>query len=372
MKFSILSLVLLIGIFNKIRGDAEVCDDSVCTIDNNCRCASVNGPLALEDTPQLVVLAFVDAATQDLYKNVWGPLVEPRKNPDGEFISATFYLPHEYTDYQIVHDLAVFGFEIAAHSVTNNPHQEYWRNANESLLESEFGDQKKIIAKFANIPESAVKGTLVPQLVLAGDSSITAFVKQGFVYDNSWTSKTSLYPYTLDYASDQNCDTGSNCPKESHPGFWIAPIIDLIAGDGDVCATIAACFRDSNTQTAQEISDWLVNQIQTVKNSNRAPLTLIIEDNLFKSVNESWAGLNDALDRIQEDKEIFLVSQSRVIEWMKNPTPLSEFKTAAETVDTGCVKNTCALKNPSGDERYMVSCVPCPQNYPWLGNPEGQ
>ncbi|CAG9765020.1 unnamed protein product [Ceutorhynchus assimilis] len=361
----------VLAISQQVFGAADICNSTNCLIEENCRCSSITSPLALEDTPQLIVLAFVDAAKPELYQSRWSPLIEPRKNPDGDFASATFYVPHEYSDYQIVHDLASIGFEIGVHSVTNDPHQDYWRDGAQPLLEQEFGDQRKIISKFANIPEKYITGTLTPQLQLAGDNSINAFVARGFSYDNSWPSRNRLFPYTLDYATTQICDVGANCPQESHPGFWINPIVDLTSEDGDLCATLAACFNTRSNQTSQEISDWLVKQVETVKIKNRAPLTLIIEEKLFSSVNESWTGLTDALDRIQEDKTVFLVSQSRVIQWLKNPVPVSEFKTDAVSITTGCVKDTCSLKKLTGETRYMVSCVPCPKNYPWLGNPEG-
>jgi hypothetical protein len=371
MKFAVVACFVLLVVNQKVNGVAEDCDTTKCDIQDNCRCSSTTSPLDLNDTPQLIVLAFVDAAKDDLYIDRWSPLVEPRSNPDGEYIGATFFVPHEYSDYQIVHDLAANGFEIGVHSVTNDAHQSYWRDATQALLEQEFGAQRKILAKFANIPEEKITGTLTPQLQLAGENSINAFTSQGFSYDNSWPSRTQLFPYTLDYASTQVCDTGANCPKESHKGFWMAPIVDLTSDDGSLCATIASCFGSRNNQTAKEFSDWLVQQVTSVKNLNRAPLTLIIEENLFKSVNESWAGLNDALDKIQEDQDIFFVSQARVIEWIKNPVPIAEFKTGNQAVDTSCNKETCTLTKSDGTIRYMVSCVPCPKNYPWLDNPEG-
>lgn len=116
---------------------AAYCEESNCDIADNCRCSSTVSPLAVEETPQvfitelvglvqffkevglqLVVLAFIDAARDELYNTRWSPLVEPRLNPDGEYITATFYINHEYSNYQIVHDLAANGFEIGVHSVT--------------------------------------------------------------------------------------------------------------------------------------------------------------------------------------------------------------------------------------------------------------
>ncbi|XP_066140756.1 chitin deacetylase 8-like [Euwallacea fornicatus] len=372
MKVALAALLVLTVFLQKSLGDkAKECVLDECKIENNCRCTSTEGPLSIDDTPQLIVLAFIDAARQETYDKIWSPLVESRKNPDGEFVSASFYINHEYSNYQIVHDLATMGFEIGVHSVTNYHDQKYWREASEELLEKEFGAQRKIIEKFANIPTENLIGVLTPQLQLAGDNSILAFTSQGFTYDNSWPSKNSLFPYTLDYLSDQECIIGANCPEQSYPGFWEAPIIDLVGNDGDVCNTLAGCFRKYPNLTSGEFSDWLVEQVDKVKTSNKAPMTLIIEQNLFESVENSWDGLIDALDRIQKDNQVFLVSQARVIEWMKNPVPLSEFTTNPVTIDTGCVKAICDLLNEDNEARTMISCVPCPKRYPWLDNPEG-
>lgn len=371
MKLAVIICMALVVVDQQAGVAGERCTDAKCSIEDNCRCSSITGPLPVADTPQLIVLAFVDAARDDLYNERWAPLVEPRTNPDGEYIGATFYVPHEYSDYQIVHDLAVNGFEIGVHSVSNDPHQSYWRDATQELLEQEFGSQREIISKFANIPKDSITGTLTPQLQLAGDRSIRAFISQGFVYDNSWPSNTRLYPYTLDYNSTQSCDTGAECPKESHKGFWIAPIVDLTGDNNELCATLAGCFGARDDHTADEISNWLVGQVQQVKATTRSPLTLIVEERLFLSVNESWNGLTRALDRLQEDKDIFFVSQARVIEWIKNPVTVSNFRTEPPTVDTSCHKETCKLETNKGETRYMVSCVACPKNYPWLDNPDG-
>ncbi|XP_066259307.1 chitin deacetylase 8-like [Euwallacea similis] len=372
MKVAVVALLVLTVLLQKSLGDkAKECVVSDCEIANNCRCTSTEGPIDVENSPQLIVLAFIDAAKDEIYEKIWSPLVESRKNPDGEFVSASFYINHEYSNYQIVHDLATMGFEIGVHSVTNYHDQAYWRLASEELLEKEFGSQRKIIEKFANIPVENLNGVLTPQLQLAGDNSITAFTSCEFTYDSSWPSKNRLFPYTLNYLSDQECNIGANCPQESYPGFWEAPIIDLIGSDGDVCNTIAGCFRENSTVTSEEFSDWLVEQVDNVRKSNKAPMTLIVEENLFQSVENSWDGLVDALDRIQKDQQVFLVSQARVIEWMKNPVPVSEFKTNPVTIDTGCVEATCNLLNEKNQTRTMVSCVPCPKNYPWLDNPEG-
>jgi hypothetical protein len=54
----------------------------------------------------------------DIFEDLWTPLLFDRKNPDGGNIGATFFVPHEYTDYQRVQDLYLRGFEIGVNSIT--------------------------------------------------------------------------------------------------------------------------------------------------------------------------------------------------------------------------------------------------------------
>ncbi|KAJ8928576.1 hypothetical protein NQ314_018862 [Rhamnusium bicolor] len=67
---------------------------------------------------RLISLTFDEAVTDNLYNTYWEPLLFSRVNPDGQPIGATFFVPHEYTDYERVNDLYNYGFEIGIHSVT--------------------------------------------------------------------------------------------------------------------------------------------------------------------------------------------------------------------------------------------------------------
>lgn len=123
-----------------------------------------------------------------------------------------------------------------------NALQSYWRKANESTLEKEFNGQKIILNKFANIPEKDIKGARTPQLQLAGDDSIRAYIKAGLEYDCSWPALPiyPMFPYTLDYKTTQMCHLGARCPTTSFKGFWVTPIIDL-NGYYKECNTLATC-----------------------------------------------------------------------------------------------------------------------------------
>ncbi|XP_018576457.1 uncharacterized protein LOC108914999 [Anoplophora glabripennis] len=350
---------------------AEKCTADVCVASDGCRCATSTNPLSSDQqSPQLISLTFDEAVTEDLYNNFWYPLLFERNNPNDEPISATFFVPHEYTDYEIVNKIYNSGFEIGVHSITKNNLQTYWRGATEGLLEQEFGGQKKILNKFANIPEEDIAGVRTPQLQLAGNYSIKAYQAAGLSYDSSWPTlpDISLYPYTLDYLSNQQCLLGSKCPNEAFKGFWILPINDLHGEQNRECSTVASC---NITGTADEIAKWLTDEVDQIRNGNRAPLTLLINSYWFDFTENSYDGFTKFLDTLATYDDVYLVSQKEVLDWIKNPVPLSEFKTELPTRNAACKAYSCKLQKPDGQDRYLKACIPCPASYPWLDNPDG-
>ncbi|KAJ3650692.1 hypothetical protein Zmor_016774 [Zophobas morio] len=379
-------LVCLVGVFATLvaftSGElAQICLPPVpfCLLENNCVCTSKKSPIPTEETPQLISLTFSESVTDDLYTNLWAPLLLGRTNPDGAPISATFFVPHEYTDYRRVHDLYANGFEIGVNSITSNYSELYWATASVDTLVQEFDGQRTIISHFATIPGEDIVGVRTPQLQLQGDVSIDAFVAAGFEYDSSWSS-TSLdpyFPYTLDYLSHQECRLGTTCPIQSHPGFWVAPIIDrrrYTDRSWVDCNNLSTCYVNG---TSDEIAEWLLRGIEQERSGNRAPITLIVPSDWFRMIYNSYLGFAKFLDTVGTMDDVFLVNLKQVVDWAKNPVPLSEFKTAVTTPETECHRNTCKLRTAAGEVRYLTLCVRdgggyCPDVYPWLGNPLGE
>lgn len=58
-----------------------------------------------------------DAVTDYIYTTYYVPLLSGRKNPDGNPISGTIFVPHEYSDYERVNNLYNLGFEIGINSI---------------------------------------------------------------------------------------------------------------------------------------------------------------------------------------------------------------------------------------------------------------
>ncbi|KAJ8928579.1 hypothetical protein NQ314_018865 [Rhamnusium bicolor] len=108
-----------------------------------------------------------------------------------------------------------------------------------------------------------------------------------------------------------------------------------------------------------------------VRGSSRVPLTLLVNSYWFDFIENSLEGFTKFLDKLIEYKDVFLVTQQQILDWVKNPTPLSQFRTEIPERTANCNPFSCKLKMQDDQIRYMKSCIPCPAVYPWLGNPDG-
>ena len=113
---------------------------------------------------------------------------------------------------------------------------------NVSQLTKEFGGERDLIAKFANIPSSAIQGIRLPFLQMSGDNSFQMLNEQKMLYDLSWPSRNypGLWPYTLDTLSQQDCVIGP-CPKQQWNGTWVLPMLTWQDYRDFPCAMVDTC-----------------------------------------------------------------------------------------------------------------------------------
>jgi hypothetical protein len=347
---------------------AEPCTPAKCKIADGCVCSSPSSPLPKDKTPQFVTLTFDDSISEDSYLRYYKEILFGRKNADGSPISSTFYVPHVYTDYQAVNNLYNGGFEIAVNSITKDS-ADYFATASQQELIDEFDGQRKIVSTFANISIANIKGARTPHFQLAGDKTFEAYKKAGLEYDNSWValSQLNFFPYTLDYKSTQPCSIGK-CPTSAFPKFWIVPVNNFVGKHGQDCNVLFSCGING---TAAQISNWLIEKHNSIRSGTRAPINLLINTAWFQLEKDSFEGIKLFLNYLTSQKDTFVVSHAQLISWAKNPKPLGEYKPVISQPFRECSPRICPL--PFGDDeiRYMKSCVPCPNVYPWLKNPEG-
>ncbi len=78
--------------------------------------------------------------------------------------------------------------------------------------------------------------------------------------------------------------------------------------------------------------------------------------------------------------DVYLVSISQLLDWVKSPTPLSNIAEFApwgcpNRTPVPCVSRRCVYdpsRTPFDSERIMEICnIACPNFYPWYGNIDG-
>ena len=137
-SFAVILLCLKLGSMGEAAvnfrglGPAKPCSPDICKLPD-CRCSGVDipGNLPKEKVPQMVMLSFDDDVGKqnfNFYKTLFadGEL----KNPNECNATATFFVSHEYTEYQIVQELYHNRHDIADHTISHRTPASWWKSAN--------------------------------------------------------------------------------------------------------------------------------------------------------------------------------------------------------------------------------------------------
>lgn len=345
-------------------------------------CISTKTPKNLPPakTPQFVILSFDDSITEHNYEDYYEKIFTNRKNPNGCPIVTTYFVCHEYTSYQLVHKLYKNNQEIGMHSISHNHYTEYWRNLDIEGNKLEFSDQRKMTAKFANIPSNVLKGVRAPHLQMSGDNLFKMLKTENFTYDFSWPtieySSPGLWPYTLDYPTTQDCLV-KPCPKETHSGVWVFPIStwkDLLGYP----STMLDAAHSIPTTNSSDLLKFFITNFERLYLTNKAPFTVSLHSAWFdKNTELHYKTYLQFIDYLLKKPDVYILGPSQIIEWVKNPIELDLMKKQNCTKIDGnlsCSMRTCELKKDGEEwgERYLKICGNCPVKYPWLKNPLGE
>ena len=99
------------------------------------------------------------------------------------------------------------------HSVGEQFSQERWTR--------EVAGQREILAAYAGVKLSDIRGMRAPYLSIGGDKMFKMLYDTNFTYDSSMPiaeNRPPSWPYTLDYKIFHNC-TVPPCPTKSYPGL---------------------------------------------------------------------------------------------------------------------------------------------------------
>ncbi|CAG9792397.1 unnamed protein product [Diatraea saccharalis] len=357
---------------------AELCDVESCQLPN-CRCSStgIPGGLRPRDTPQFVLVTF-DDAINILNIETYRSTLYGRSNSNGCPAGATFYVSHQYTNYQLVNELYSNGFEIGLHSITHRTPQSFWAEADYETLKGEFADQRQMMSHFGKIPLERIQGMRMPFLQLAGNASFQVLKSSGMTFDASWPTITftepGLWPYTLDYASNQDCQLPP-CPSASLEGVWVLPMVAWKDLNNNPCAMVDACFAPPALDDEDGWFQFISTNFERHYFNNRAPFGFYIHEwfvRTYPAVNNAFIKF---LDTINNMPDVFMVNSADVINWVKNPVPVDQYKNQAcpQNPPSPCLPTNCGPLSATHTQEqfWMASCNTCPNVYPWFGNPLG-
>ena len=343
----------------------------------DCHCAgtSIPGGLAASDIPQMITFGFIGSVQKVAYDTFLSPVLAGRTNPDGCSIPATFFVSNSYTNYALVESLAAQGHEIADYSVTARPTRAWWAAASLENLTQEIVDMKDIINYWSNVPRSNIKGFRSP-FRGSSENAIRVLNDTGFLYDASMETSSMYWPFTLDYKSPI-CTSPAVCPDNSYPGLWVVPnIVHEQSGTILTCGELDICLH---TTTRAQWLQFFKNNFHRHYDGNRAPFSLYTSVSWFY-YPDRVAALQDFLDYVANLTDTYFVTHSQLLDWVRNPTPLSGIGSFESwkcpslppaRCDYQSDATMCSYTTNTGTE-YLELCDDCPTSRPGLGNPLGE
>lgn len=353
----------------------DECDPEVCNAPNcNCFGNDPSEKYGTRSIPQFVMLTFDDAITISNIKTYLDIQGSRRNKGNGCPITMTFFVTHEYNDYNLTNLLYRNGHEMAVHSISHITDTDFWKTASKSRWEAEINGMKEFLETYALIPNSTITGQRAPFLQTAGDTTFEMLKEKGFLYDSSMPSRLHreppLWPYTMDHGFPQDCQI-QPCPTKSYPGLWIVPMVQLKRTGGQVpffCSMVDACTPYPTT--VADTKKFLMENFDRHYYSNKAPFPVFLHEAWLQDRNR-LRGYLSFIDELLKKDDVFFVSVREVVEYMKKPTTTEKYAQqpcfSNERPRPGDCSNavTCEYKVRN---RFMKSCVPCPRRYPWITN----
>ncbi|XP_037712328.1 uncharacterized protein LOC119548810 isoform X6 [Drosophila subpulchrella] len=347
---------------------AAKCRKDVCLLpDCYCGGKDIPGDLPVESIPQIVLLTF-DDSVNDLNKQLYTDLFEKgRVNPNGCPITATFYVSHEWTDYSQVQNLYADGHEMASHTVSHSFGEQF----SQKKWTREISGQREILAAYGGVKLSDVRGMRAPFLSVGGNKMYKMLYDSNFTYDSSmpvYENRPPSWPYTLDYKIFHDCMIPP-CPTRSYPGVWQVPMVMWQDLNGGRCSMGDAC---SNPSDADGVTKMIMKNFERHYTTNRAPFGLFYHAAWFTQPHHK-EGFIKFLDAINAMQDVWIITNWQALQWVRDPTPTSRinsfqpFQCDYSDRPKRCNNpKVCNLWHKSG-VRYMKTCQPCPDIYPWTG-----
>jgi len=373
-RFSIvLGLLSLLSSVHSYTCDPNSCKPPSCT----CASPSPPGGIDPKDAPQFVILSYDDAVNGDTFP-ITNKMYKGLAHSNGCPVVATHFVQNLYTNYHLVQQLYAQGDEIALHTFAHT----------EKASQNEIDSGRKAINAFAGIPKNDIKGFRAPFLSY-DDSLIQTVQNLGLTYDSSAPTviENASWPYTLDngFYDDVDCQTNKVCGAMSpHNGLWEIPLYSTFYPNNVPPVSMDQDYNNG------KLLDILKDNFNYRYNGNRQPMAIAVH---AVHCIEPEAKVNLYRDFIKwaiGKKDVYFVTYSQLIEYMKNPVKASDLSghpaISCDKFSTVVVDNDteiCDGVDNNGDGNidegliescnfstaFFNTCFGCPSSIPSIENP---
>nr|KAG5696926.1 hypothetical protein BaRGS_015890 [Batillaria attramentaria] len=248
------------------------------------------------------------------------------KNPNGCRTVATFFVSGDYTDMGLVKTLSDRGNEMASHSISHGQ-PGWWDRA---AWDQEIQGMRKRLGQATGRGVSEIRGMRSPYLVLGGETQFSMLQDNGFLYDSSMyggslveDEASPLWPFTLKYppmTSQAVCDQ-PNCPARSYPQIWEVPLVRQYTLTGAACSMTDGCNLGSSP-SKKDVVAYLRKNFNRHYTRNRSPFMISLHSYWFGNVQNSFQGLKEFLAELSGMPDVWQVSVSQMLDWVRNPLPM--------------------------------------------------
>lgn len=160
-----------------------------------------------------------------------------------------------------------------------------------------------------------------PFLSIGGNKMFKMLYDSNFTYDSSmpvYENRPPSWPYTLDYKIFHDCMIPP-CPTKSYPGVWEVPMVMWQDLNGGRCSMGDACANPPDSDGVQKM---LMKNFDRHYETNRAPFGLYYHAAWFTQPHHK-EGFIKFLDTINSMKDVWLVTNTQALQWVRDPTPMN-------------------------------------------------
>ncbi|XP_037781727.1 chitin deacetylase 1-like [Penaeus monodon] len=397
--------------------EALPCDPQDCQLPY-CHCSfdgtEIPGGMRAEQVPQIIMLTF-DGAINDLNFDTYNQIfLENRTSPNACPIRGTFFVSHDYTNYQLVEEFYSRGHEIALGTVTRRSGLE------DGTYEEWVGEMvtmREILSSFAGVRKADMLGMRGPHLKPGKNSQLEVMNDYGFSWDSTQAPTSPVWPSlrssphacperALDKYRDDNLYATWEMPMNSATitNSTVRRTLMPLPTRSSVGRRPMKCPTSRNFQSQVSyfpcifsrplrflslsfLYHFLLLLLMRVSCfSFRAPYMLALSTNWFQTPTQT-NGLLAFIDWTMTLNDVYYTTMTEALQWVTTPQPISELSrfqpwSCQQKVypDPPCeTPNSCQLSlnarhdnyTSAGGSRYMVTCSNCPSVYPWVWDSTG-